>query len=261
MSRYVRILTGLILLFVSLPTMIVVVSSFSGSSLLSFPPKSISGAPYLRLFENSLVRAALFRSLAVGSESALISLVAGLPTGIALFRLRVRYRSLVTGYLTLGFSTPLVVSSLAFVVIYYRMGVFGSTHSLAIALSVVNLPFLLYSVAATIEALNPELEAAAATLGAENVQTFLFVTLPGLMPGVLTGTLLVFIFGITDFLVSMILTTVRTATLPVVIYGSVRGGISPQLAAAGGLYIILALVVVILITRLRSLEQFLYRSD
>jgi ABC-type sulfate transport system permease component len=50
-----------------------------------------------------------------------------------------------------------------------------------------------------------ELEEAAYALGAEEVQRFLFVTVPALMPGILTGAIMIFIFGITDFLVSLIL--------------------------------------------------------
>jgi putative spermidine/putrescine transport system permease protein len=92
------------------------------------------------------------------------------------------------------------------------------------------------------------------------VQRFLFVTLPALMPGILTGAIMIFIFGITDFLVSLILVTTSNQTLPVLLFGSLRGGVSPLLAAAGGVYIVISFIVVLAITRLRTLDEFLHRS-
>jgi putative spermidine/putrescine transport system permease protein len=260
-TRRTGILTAIIVAFVSAPTVILLVSSFNNVPLLSFPPTEPSVTPYVDLFSSGVFRSAMVRSLLVGVEAALLCLVIGLPTTLGLIKLAGKTRALIAGFLTLGFAAPLAVSAVALVIVYYEIGVFGSLWSLGVALAIVNFPFFLYAVAASAEALDPNLEDAAMTLGAEETQTFLFVTLPALAPGVLTGTLLVFIFGITDFLVSLILTDVDSATLPVVIYGSLRSGPTPMLAAAGGVYVLIAVAVLIAITRLRGLEQFLYRSD
>lgn len=261
LGRLVRAIATAALIFISLPTLIVLVSSFSAGPGLRFPPPGFSIDPYAHLLQSSVIRGALVRSLTIGVESVIISLVVGVAASLSLFRYRVPLRSLITGYLMLGFSTPLVVSGMAFLVLYTKAGLIGSLWPLGLAVTIVNLPFLLFAVASSIEGLNPELEEAAATMGAENVQTFLFVTLPSLMPGILTGCLMMFIFAITEFLISIILSTTANQTLPVVIFGSLRGGLTPRLAAAGGLYIVIALIVVFLITRFRSLEQFLYRRD
>jgi putative spermidine/putrescine transport system permease protein len=261
MTRRTGVATALIIAFVSAPTAIVLVSSFNDVPLLAFPPTKPSLAPYGDLFSSATFRAAMLRSLLVGVEAALLCLIIGLPTCLGLMKLSNRTRAVISGFLTLGFAAPLAVSAVAFVIVYYNVGVFGSLWSLGVALAIVNFPFFLYAVAASVEALDPRLEEAARTLGAEEIQTFLFVTFPGLAPGVLTGTLLVFIFGITDFLVSLILTVVNSTTLPVVIYGSLRTGPTPMLAAAGGIYVLLAVGVLVAITRLRGLERFLYRND
>jgi putative spermidine/putrescine transport system permease protein len=120
---------------------------------------------------------------------------------------------------------------------------------------------MLLAIGSSIDHLNPELEEAARTMGAEQVQTFLFVTLPGVMPGVLIGSILMFIFGMTEFLVSLIIATTANQTLPVVLFSSLRGALRPRHAAAGGIYIWLALVLVFVMTRFRALDQFLYRRD
>jgi putative spermidine/putrescine transport system permease protein len=213
------------------------------------------------MLSDANIRAALMRSLVVGIESVLIALPVGMAAALALFRYRVRMRPLMVGFITLGFSAPLVVSGMAFLVLYIRLGVYGSLWTTGLALTIVNLPFLLFSVAASVVNLSPELEDAAATLGADPAETFLFVTIPGLMPGNLTGSILMFIFGITEFLVSLILSTLSNQTLPVVMFGSLRGAVSPKLAAAGGVYIVVASLVILAMSRLQSLESFLYRAE
>jgi putative spermidine/putrescine transport system permease protein len=69
------------------------------------------------------------------------------------------------------------------------------------------------------------------------------------------------VFAITEFLVSLILSTTADQTLPVVMFGSIRGGLTPRLAAVGGVYIAVSVLVVVAITRIRSLEQYLHQRD
>ena len=72
------------------------------------------------------------------------------------------------------------------------------------------------------------------------MQAFLTVTLPAVMPGIITGSLLMFILAFNEFLVSLFLTDSRTVTLPVQIYNSIRGVITPDLAAVSVVYIVIA---------------------
>ena len=261
MGRVARVATVVLLFAASLPTLVVLISSFSSGSTLDFPPPGMSFHGYSDLLNDRVVTAALLRSVMVGLECVLISLPIGMAAAFALNRYRVPGRSLINAFLLLGFSSPLVVSGMGFLVLFTRLGLIGDLWPMSVAIVTVNFPFMLLSIGSSIDQLNPELEEAATTMGAEKVQTFLFVTLPGVMPGVLIGSILMFIFGTTEFLVSLILATTANQTLPVVLFASLRGALSPRHAAAGGIYIWLALAVVFLMTRFRVLEQFLYRRD
>lgn len=260
-GTYIALFSSAALLFVALPTLIVLAASFSADQVLDFPPSGVSLAPYAEMLTHSDIRSALLRSIIVGVESVVLSVAVGVIGALGLFRYRVRLRPLMVGFLTLGFSAPLVVSGLAFLVLFIRLGAYGSLWSTAVAVTVVNLPFMLFAVAASVVNLRNEQLEAAATLGADPAEAFVFVTIPSLMPGILTGSILMFVFGITEFLVSLTLSTVFNQTLPVIMFGSLRGAVSPMLAAAGGVYIAIAFLVVFTISRLRSLEGFLYRAD
>jgi putative spermidine/putrescine transport system permease protein len=261
MGRVVRSVAIGSLVLICVPTMIVIVSSLGGGRVLRFPPHAISLSAYQELLNDPEMREGLYRSILLGILCVLFAAIPGILAALALFRYRVRFRTLLLGFLTLGFAAPLVVSGMAFLLLYTRIGQLGQLWQIALAITAVNFPFLLFAVASSITNLNPELEEAAATLGAEEVQTFLFVTFPAILPGVLTGLIMMFVFGLSEFLITLILSTVDNQTLPVIMYGTLRGAVSPKLAAGGGIFILIALLVVLLISRLRAVEDVLFRPE
>jgi putative spermidine/putrescine transport system permease protein len=122
---------------------------------------------------------------------------------------------------------------------------------------VINLPFMIWAVLASANALDPDLENAAANCGAPPLQTFLTVTLPAVTPGVITGALIMFVLAFNEFLVSLLLTDANIVTLPVSIYNSIRNIITPDLAAVSVVYIAMAAVAIAVLDRLVGLEVFL----
>lgn len=258
MGRSVKAIGIIALIISSIPTAIVLFLSFSGDASLKFPPSSFSLEPYAEVLGPGVYRDALMRSLQVSLIATAIAIAVGIPATLALYKHRIRFRSLITGYLTLGFATPLVVSGFGFLLLVYRIGQFGEIWPTAVALAVVNFPFLLFTLSSAVMSVDKSYEEAAATLGADRTQTFLFVTFPLIIAGVVAGGLLVFVLSLTEFIVSLILATTENATLPVVIFGGLRGSLSPHLAAAAGIYVVIALIVVFAISRIRSLERFLF---
>jgi putative spermidine/putrescine transport system permease protein len=261
MGPVVKTALGMVIALVAVPLLIVIIVSFSGDERLIFPPTSFSFNPYQALLGNDAIRSALGRSLIVGVEVVVLSLLVGVPATIALVRYNFRFRFSIAMYLILGVATPLIASAFAFLVLSTQAGALGALWPISVGVTVVNLPFLMFSVASSLASLDHRLEEAAATLGAEQVQTFLFVTLPGIMPGILSGTIMVFVLGISEFVISLLLSTVSNQTLPIAMFASLRGPPPPEVAAAAGLYVMAALGVVMTLTSLKSTEQFFYRAD
>ncbi|MFV2001558.1 MAG: ABC transporter permease [Paracoccaceae bacterium] len=261
MGPVIRLALAIVIALVVVPLIIVIIVSFSGDERLIFPPGSYSFNPYKALLGNDLIISSLGRSLIVGFQVVAISLVVGIPATIALVRYEFRFRFSIAMFMILGVATPLIASAFAFLVLATETGVIGSLWPISVGVAVVNLPFLMFSVASSLASLDTRLEEAAATLGAEQVQTFLFVTLPGIMPGILSGTIMVFVLGISEFVISLLLSTISIQTLPIAMFASLRGPPPPEVAAAAGLYVIAALGVVLTLTSLKSTEQFFYRSD
>ncbi|MEM8552938.1 MAG: ABC transporter permease, partial [Pseudomonadota bacterium] len=231
------LITGFSLIILSLPTLIVVGASFTAGEIIKFPPEGFSLRWYGEMWALPSFKAALWRTLYVSVVCTLIAIPAGTLAAIALARYRFRTRTTIQVYLLLPFTIPLVVSGISMMLIFGEMRILGQLWPVGLALCVINLPFMTWAVASAVNALDPELENAAANCGATPLATFFTVTLPAVAPGVITGALLMFILAFNEFLVSLFLTDSRTVTLPVQIYNSIRSVITPDLAAVSVLYI------------------------
>jgi putative spermidine/putrescine transport system permease protein len=245
------------LMFLALPTVVIVIASFTGGNMVAFPPEGFSLRWYGALVEERAFTSALLRSLWIGLVCTLISVPAGTLAAITLARHRFRHDVLIQIYLLLPFIVPLIVSGLGLMLIFGWLRLLGQLWPVGLAACIINLPFMIWAVAASVNALDPDLEDAAAGCGAPPLTTFMTVTLPAVMPGVITGALLMFILALNEFIVSLLLVDARIVTLPVLMYNSIRAIITPDLAALSVVYIAIALVSIWLLDRLVGLEIFL----
>ena len=225
---------------------------------MAFPPDGFSLRWYGELWRLEDFKDAFLRSLYVSAVCTLISLPAGTLAALALVRAkRLRYQNTIQIYLLLPFTVPLVVSGLGSMLVFGELRWLGQLWPVGLALCVINLPFMIWAVSASANGLDPDLENAAANCGASPLRAFVTVTLPAVLPGMITGGLLMFILAFNEFLVSLFLVDARIVTLPVSIYNSIRSVITPDLAAVSVVYIAIAALAVWLLDRLVGLDLFL----
>jgi putative spermidine/putrescine transport system permease protein len=248
-------------LFLALPTLVVLAASFTAGNIVTFPPQGWSLRWYANLMEKPEFLAALGRSLQVGLVCTALAIPAGTLAALSLARFRLRAGALLQVYLLLPFTIPLVVSGVGLMLVFGRLGWLGSVWPVGLACCVVNLPFMIWAVAAAVNHLDPDLENAAYNLGAPPTHAFFTVTLPAVMPGIVTGALVMFILAVNEFLVSLMLVDARTVTLPVLVYNAIRSIITPDLAAVSVVYVVLALLAIAALDRLVGLEIFLKKKQ
>jgi putative spermidine/putrescine transport system permease protein len=259
MGLGIRAVTGLTVLYLMLPTVIIVAASFSAGEQIAFPPKGLTLDWYGDMFSDGEVWRTLKNSLYVALVSVVVDTLVAVPAVLAIHRRRIRGATYLTAYLSLGLATPFIVSAIGFLIVFTELGVLRHLTAVALAIAIVNLPFMIWAVASSVLDLGTDLEKAAATLGAEELQQFLFITVPGVAPGVITGGLMVFVLGITEFIISAILVNLNNLTLPVFVYSGIRTTVSPFLAAVAVLFILVAVLVLVLVIRFGRIERFLYR--
>lgn len=245
------------ILTLSAPTLVVLGASFTSGNIIQFPPEGFSLKWYVAIIGEQDLRDAFMRSLWVATICVLISLPTGTLAGIALAKYRMRAGNVIQVYLLLPFTIPLIGSGIGLMLFFGQMGILGNLWPVGIATAVINLPFMIWAVSSSAASLDPDLELAAMSCGAGPVQTFFNVTLPAVTPGVITGSLLMFILSLNEFLVSLLLVDARIVTLPVQIYNSIRSIITPDLAAVSVVFIAVATLAIVVLDKFVGLEIFL----
>lgn len=245
------------LIFLALPNVIIIVASFTAGDIIRFPPDGFSLRWYGCLLELDEFQAAMWRSLYVATICTAVSIPSGTLAALALARYRLRFQAALQLYLLLPFTIPLIVSGIGMMLVFGAAGVLGRLWPVGIATCVINLPFMIWAVSASVNALDPDLENAATNCGAPPTHVLFTVTLPAVLPGAITGALIMFMLAFNEFIVSLLLTDARIVTLPVRIYNSIRNVISPDLAAVSVVYILVAIAAVWVLDRLVGLDIFL----
>lgn len=245
------------LVILSAPTLVILGASFTAGNIITFPPDGLSLKWYAQISTAADLRSAFYRSLYVAMICTLLAIPVGTLAGIALSKYRMRFAGVLQVYLLLPFTIPLIGSGIGLMLLFGQVRILGQLWPVGVACCAINLPFMIWAVTSSAGGLDPDLELAAANCGAPPLQTFLYVTLPAVTPGIITGALLMFILALNEFLVSLLLVDARIVTLPVQIYNSIRSIITPDLAAISVVFIACAAGAILLLDRLVGLDIFL----
>jgi ABC-type spermidine/putrescine transport system permease subunit II len=224
-------LLALVVIFMVVPTVIVVLLSFSGDEFIRFPPQSWGPRQYETLVRSDEWLTPLTRSLGLGVTSAMLAVLIGLSAVMALYRTAAPGKELLQ-FLGLG---PLLAPSVAYAVALYGLfadlRLLGSFFGLLMVHITMTLPFVLLIIGAAIARVPRELELAALSLGASRTRAWRDITLRLLLPALVASFIFAFIGSFDEAIVTSFLASIGFVTLPVEIFSSVRFGVDPVITA------------------------------
>lgn len=228
----------LILGFLVLPAAVVTIAAFNDNAMLSFPPHAWSWRWFARAIAYKDFREGFRNGLIVTAWSSTVALVVGAMLAIALDRYRFRFKAALEGVLLSPLIIPHFTVGLGFLILAAQIG-WARTFSVVIICHVVLvLPFVLRSCYVSLRNLDQRYELAAASLGAPPHRVLFTITLPLLLPGLVSGWLFAAILSFNEFTASLFVTAQRTQTLPVAMYNYVREFADPSMAALSVMYIV-----------------------
>jgi len=243
------------LLGLILPSILVVISSFNASDFLTFPPQGWSTRWYVAMAQNWEVRKSALLSFRVALVVVGVDILLGVPAAFPLVRSRLRGANLIKSFLLSPLMLPGIVIGIGLLFFYMVLGLSLSFPLLAASHVVVTLPFVISMTSARLVTLNVALEEAASGLGASQAQTFFHVILPHLWPGIAAGAAFAFLLSFDNFTVSLFTASDRLRPLPIVLFYLLRYDINPLVGAVSTLEIGLALVTLLVGTRLLGLGR------
>jgi putative spermidine/putrescine transport system permease protein len=227
-----------ILGFVLLPAFVVTLAAFNDRAILSFPPASWSWRWFAKAIAYQDFQAGVRNGLIVTSWASSIAVAVGAAFAIALDRYEFRLKRTLEAVLLSPFVVPHFTIGLGFLILFAQLGLARGYAVIVACHVVLVLPFVLRSVYISLRNLDPRLELAAASLGAPPHRVLVTVTLPLLVPGLVSGWLFAAILSFNEFTASLFVTAQRTQTLPVALYNYVREYADPSMAAVSVMYIV-----------------------
>jgi putative spermidine/putrescine transport system permease protein len=224
--------------FLILPAAVVTIAAFNDKAILSFPPQAWSLRWFARALAYQDFRDGFRNGLIVTAWSSSIALMVGAMFAFAIDRYRFPFKRAIEGVLVSPLVIPHFTVGLGFLILAAQIG-WSRGFAVVVACHVILvLPFVLRSVYVSLRNLDPSYELAAESLGATPLRVLLTVTLPLLLPGLVSGWLFAAILSFNEFTASLFVTSQRTQTLPVAMYNYVREFADPSMAALSVMYIV-----------------------
>jgi putative spermidine/putrescine transport system permease protein len=243
---WLRAHTTIVAIVLVAPTLVVIPMSFSAAETFRFPPDSWSLRWYQELFTSPEWTAAILNSLQAGIYTALFATVLGTAAAFGLARVSARWRGGVNGFLLSPMIVPHILVALVVFAAFLRLGLNGTLIGIILAHTAMALPFVVIAVTARLQGMDSRLTGVAASLGATPVSAFRRVTLPLVLPGILSGAVLAFVTSLDEVVIALFLQAPGAITLPVQMFNSVTVQIDPTISAASSLMVVLVSVPVLL---------------
>jgi spermidine/putrescine transport system permease protein len=245
----------LLVVFLYVPIAILMVFSFNDDRVIAFPLRGFTLEWYDAMIRNGPLLASLRVSAMVAAISGLLAVVLGVLAAYALARRRIVAKSAVVALLLSPLVIPYLVLGIALLILFRAVDqwfteLFGvyfglGTHVIVIGHVVLSLPFVILTVLPRLERIHVAVEEAARDLGAGAVDTFRRVTIPLLMPAIVSAYLIAFTLSFDEYALASFVAG-QEATYPIFLYGQVRIGVGlPQMIAISVVIMLASLAVVV----------------
>jgi spermidine/putrescine transport system permease protein len=265
-SPWLRFFTFLVYVFLYAPIVVLIIFAFNSSRTnITFEGIVNQGecGPFYWfcvLFNDTKVLEAARNTLVIATTSTIISTIIGTIAALALQRYSFRLKTFSEVSLYIPIIIPEIVMGISILVLFNAifvwlnntLGLVGDQR-LVLGLGTVivshiafSIPFVVLVVRARLHSFDKSVEEAAMDLGANEWTTFWRVTLPLIMPGVLSGAMLAFTLSLDDFVITFFTTGPGSTTLPIYVYGLLRRIITPEVNALSAVWIVVVLAALLI---------------
>jgi spermidine/putrescine transport system permease protein len=240
-----RVFFALVVVFLYAPILILLIFSFNNAEVPSFPLAGFTLHWYGDFLHNADLRGALETSALIAALSSAGAVVLGILASIALVRRRFRGKAAVSALLLSPLVIPYVVFGISLLLLFHQLGVARSVLTVVIGHIVISLPYTILVLMPRLQQIDVSLEEAAYDLGASRMRTFRSITLPLILPAVLSAYLIAFTTSFDEYAVASFVVGTRV-TFPIYLYSALRfPNQLPQVIAVAVVVITVSLLVVV----------------
>lgn len=261
LSRFNLISLLLGLAFLYLPIVLLVIYSFNASKLVTVWG-GWSTRWYAELWQNQGLVGAAWVTLRVAVVSSTLAVVLGTLAALLLARFgRFRGRTLFSGMIYAPLVMPEVITGLSLLLMFVALTVDRGFVTVTIAHVTFSMCYVAVVIQSRLAGFDRSIEEAAMDLGCPPGRTFFTITLPMILPAIVSGWLLSFTLSLDDLVIASFTTGPGATTLPMKIYSQVRLGVTPEINAVSTILIGLVAVGVLLAALISRRQMALQQRD
>jgi putative spermidine/putrescine transport system permease protein len=256
------VICGLIFFFLVAPILVIIPLSFNVQpyftytrEMLTFDPAGYSLRWYRDFLTSDAWLTSIRNSFAIGIFATIVATTLGTVAALGLSRAHMPFRGLIMAILISPMIVPLIISAAGMFFFYSSIGLAQTFPGIILAHAALGTPFVVITVTATLVGFDQSLTRAAASLGASPTTTFFKVTLPLILPGVISGALFAFITSFDEIVIILFVGGVEQRTIPREMWSGIREQISPTILAVA------TVLVLVSIALLATLELLRRRSE
>lgn len=229
-TRIPNIYLGLVLAIMYIPILLVIIYSFNQSKISSVW-SGFSLKWYAELFKDKDLLEAMVNSLVLATVSSLSAAVIATLAAVGMPRVKLISKGIIEYISTLPIMIPEIILGMVFLVFFALLRLPFGMVTLTIAHTSFCIPYVYMLVKARLVGIDKSYAEAAKDLGANEWNVFFDITLPLILPAILSGILLSFAMSLDDVVISVFVTGARTNTLPLKIYTQLKTGVTPKINA------------------------------
>lgn len=244
-------ITGLVTAFLLLPIVFIAALSFGSSQWLIFPPPAWTLRWYGELFADPRWLESAWTSFFIAVIVAGLSVTLGFITAYGLVRGSFRGRETLKAFFLTPMILPVVILAVALYALFLRLGLNGTLIGFILAHLIVALPFAILTITGALDGFDKSFEDAAVLCGASPVEAVIRVTLPGIAHGLFSAAVFSFLASWDEVVLAIFMASPELQTFPVKIWTTLRQDLSPVIAAASTLLVVITIALMLLISLIR----------
>jgi putative spermidine/putrescine transport system permease protein len=245
-SWWLKVWCVVVVIWLMAPVLVIIPLGFSDAQSFKFPPDGWSLRWYSKFFSDPAWSEALVTSLVIAVLVMFVTTIVGTAAAYALDRANLPGKNVLSALFLAPMIVPGIVTAVAILGVFIRWNLNGTLLGFVLAHTVIALPFTFVAITASLRSFDRKLERAAISLGGGPWYTFRRITLPLVMPGVLSGAVFAFVTSLDEVVIALYLQTPDLRTLPVQMFNSVTIDVDPTIAAASTIILVVTTAAILL---------------
>jgi putative spermidine/putrescine transport system permease protein len=255
---------GLVFFFLIAPLFVILPLSFNAEQYIHFSAKMLALDPEgfsLRWYEDMIYGTknpwglATKNSLIIAFFATIGSTILGTVAALGLSSRYMPYKAAFMALLISPMIVPLIISGTAIFFFMAKVGLAATHTGIVLSHIILGTPFVVITVTATLTGFDHSVTRAAASLGSNPVNTFMKITLPLIMPGVISGALFAFVTSFDEVVVVLFLAGLENTTIPIQMWVGLREQLSPTIMAVATCLIVMSTLILVSAELLRRRSE------